>query len=222
MMRRTRLDTALLVCAVALVFAEVVHALSAAIDWGFLRGDKATDWTQALVSALAIGIGAFAIWWQVRRQHTEDRNQRRAEEVRRLQIIASGMFHCRVLAESMLAWQRQGLSDTSGAELIQHHTGQLAAIEPLEVPDWMTSFAISRASGAASKLAQHLCTAPPPHPRNAETHTQVALMTFEAAESIVRTALRSRGADVPAQTVIENGVTYRSLSVPLEDPIIRS
>lgn len=39
--------------------------------WLLMQKDKAADWVQAIVSALAIVAGAVAVWWQAHRQRLE-------------------------------------------------------------------------------------------------------------------------------------------------------
>lgn len=212
-------DAALCVVVVAVVlFALLWQYLVAWVS----RIDRSTieiaTWAQAIVTFFGIIGGAGAIAWQVRRQHSQDERLRQAEAVRRLQMIASGMFHALVTVNSIGRHSANGVEFWRELDQLDQHVGMLVAIPTLDIPDWPVARAIAEAAGSAARLRRDLTSlASYQH----EPYINVAIICFEELEREIQSALQARGSDVPGQAYsIDDGTRkhrYRSASVSDHD-----
>jgi hypothetical protein len=209
----------------ACVIAVLVVA-AAALAWPLYpfalpEGKTWLDAIEPFATTAAIIVGAGAVYWQVRRQHAKDADKALAEEVRRLKIMASGVFHCRALCQQMFDQNKVGEPIWEQQGALERQSDLLSKIPLLDFPDWDAAYALSDVALITSKLAATIAAgpklerAPGAIQREREAHLNVAENNFRAAESILRHLLCARGADVPSERVIHNGVAY--CSAPIED-----
>jgi hypothetical protein len=190
------------------------------VQW--LNHSDAPAWAQAGVSAMAIVVGASAIWWQVRRQRIDANLQRRDDDVRRLSIVASSIFECRVLCEQMLEQIRAGYDIRHSMDELQMHRDRLSDIPPLELPDVDAASAIAGSIFAIYQLdgalaVRRALNRPATDTRQNPEEWQVpwlnvAIDNLRGHEETLRSTLRRRDADVPDQVITLNDVHYFSLS----------
>jgi hypothetical protein len=194
-------------------------SLPAGKNW--LDGMQAiAETVSAFSTTAAIIVGAVVVYWQVGRQHAKDAERALAEEVRRLKIMASGVFHCRALCQQMLDQNNIGgpIWEQHGA--LERQSELLSKIPLLDFPDWDAAYAVSDVALITSKLGEQIAERPgldiPANTqRRREEHLNVAENNFRAAETILRYLLNARGTDVPPERVSHNGIAY--CSAPLED-----
>lgn len=142
----------------AMLAALACLALVQWLGWSrlldILMHPATASWVQAVGSIAAIG----AAIWISHRQHERDREARVQEalekEVANLAIISTWVFNC-TLAVKLI---RRGCDDPFFASeerplsILRHAVSALEAVQPLDVPDWEATVAISTAIASAERV----------------------------------------------------------------------
>ena len=202
------------------LWAAVSAAIAVIAGWTPLAvwlqaNEKLAAWAQAVGSIAAIAAGAAAVWWQVHRQASIQADQRRADEVQRLQIAGAGIFECRVAAFSIEYASQSSLSVESEVDELAAMLRSLSTIGPLDLPDWRAGYAINTAAIAFASVEARLRAVPVlkevTH-KNRMAYVNVIVGALEFAEGLIRECLVERGADVLPIRHIHNGTAVKSLS----------
>lgn len=189
-------------------------------QWHWFESSAAASWVQAIVSALAIAVGAMAVAWQVRRQASAQARAAVEEEIRKLRILGAAIFHCRVSIERMQAMPAYPIS----AEMADLRTqlDALREIPVLDFPDWRALHGVAGAAGTLTAHHDRIMSADAKSTlqgvRDREKYLNVVLFALEFAEEMTQDALRDRGADLDAISSTTDDKTVYSRSYPVKRP----
>jgi len=159
-MKERLLSWGTLLCLIVLTTLVLIHALAVfpgveAMRWFFrttatvISRLDAPAWAQAITAALAIVAASAAVVWQQRKQADAGRQ----DEIRKLKILASGLFNCRIVIE-YLETQISLAGVPADRELadLRSHLDALERIPPFDYPSWPAFHAIQAAAEAYKPL----------------------------------------------------------------------
>jgi hypothetical protein len=189
-------------------------ALVAAGGWEWFASflaSSAANWVQAIGSIAALIAGASAIVWQVGRQAKLAEEARRAEDVRKLHLIAAQLFCCRVTLQHMRdAVRRRQPLDMQVNELTAH-VAALGTASRMDLPAWQAILVINTLVVAFSEAKGYFV--PGFNHRHADTIDALE-GRIHFGEGLIRECLKELGADVPGITWIVDDATLTTASVP--------
>lgn len=175
------------------------------IDWWPLCMTKAewSGWVQAIGAVIAILAGAYAVWYQVRRARVATLEFQRADDVRKLKLIAVANLGC----IQALKVARLQVADiqlfTRTFEGFQAQCDVLAEVPLLEIPDVWVAMIKSRAVQERERLSEKIAAA---HSANARIDAiELSLREFIECERVVGAALAQHGAELPYSTLVGAG-----------------
>jgi hypothetical protein len=177
------------------------------LDWSFWSCVAAA--IQAIGAIVAIVVTGRLIRWQVveqgrqqgqllAEQHAEQQRQRETGEVRRLEVVAGVLFHCRTMVETMKHRAARMLQVDAELERLIRYADTLTSGPAMEVPDARATYAIASTRSAVEVLRQHLSRIHSTGSQRAqamETHLNVALAYLESHEETVVDCLQRRNAE---------------------------
>jgi hypothetical protein len=186
---------------------QMQHPAPIYLDWSFWSLVAAA--IQAIGSIVAIVVTGWLIRWQVVEQGSQQRKlladqraqqdrDRKDDEIRRLQVVASLVFHCRALIETMKHRAERRLPIHEELERTTHHADALFEGPGMEVLDPRATYAIASTRSTVEVLRQQLSgSGGTGSPRNQtiETHLDVAIGYLKSHEESVVDCLRRRNAE---------------------------
>lgn len=113
-------------------------------------------WVQALVSALAIGAGAAAIYWQVSRQAEQENERIKQEIVRKIQALNHATFRLRIELVVLRSHVRNGLGFEDQLPHVVRVATVFAEVPVMDIPAVDASHAVFNCSAAITVLSARL------------------------------------------------------------------
>jgi hypothetical protein len=139
----------------------VLHAAYPAL-YTYWPADSAqmAAWVQAFVSAVAVGAGAAAIYWQVSRQSELEREQSTQEVVRKLQALNHAAFRLRLELVLLRSHVRGGQRFKQQIYHVERVAATLAAVPLMDLPTVEASHAVFNCTAAVTVLSTRLRQSP--------------------------------------------------------------
>lgn len=185
-------------------------------DW--LHKEAAANWAQAVVSTVAMVVGAMAIYWQVGRQATEQRERSREDHIRRLQTIGYAIFMVRIQIALWRKDVRNGAHFSRQMLQVTEATARLRSIPLIEIPSWKASHAVTTTISAVDVARVRLEEI---SPARLQEQTELQMMFIHEAglfvtdsEIAIANELKDMGAESPAMHFEVDGRVYVSGRVP--------
>lgn len=198
----------------------LIALLYVAFGWtalgAFLVHPATASWVQALGSIAAVGAGAAGIYWQVKRQEDQRREDENQKAVQRLQFIGAALFDCRVVLQITNNQSATSLSIEFEFGELRTKLQALSSIPAFDLPDWRAHYAIATAVSALKSVEQRVLAI---RPLQRDTHTErlkylnAIENALDFAEGMVRNCLWDRAADLLPITYLVDGEPIQSASV---------
>lgn len=125
--------------------------LGAVAEW--LQSPTAANWTQAVVSAVAVIAGAAAIYWQVGAQERQRKAEKFASEIQILQTLFFALFHVRIRLVFLRQVMRAGHAEALERECVRLAFQRIHELNLLNVPSWIAAHAIMETRIVSEQLA---------------------------------------------------------------------
>jgi hypothetical protein len=122
------------VALLAVIFSESFFG------WCGWRDAVAASWAQAAFSVLAVFAAICVVWWQL----VHAKRERRFDDIRKLHIIATSIFFCRVQVHELSQLAEKNTPDAERFEALRGGIEALKAAPIYESPSWHASFQLAR------------------------------------------------------------------------------
>lgn len=228
-MKERFLSWGTLLCLFVLTTLVLIHALAVfpgveAMRWFFrttatvVSRLDAPAWAQAVTAALAILAASAAVVWQQRKQVDTGRQ----DEIRRLKILASGLFNCRVIIEYLQSSIKlAGVPADKELADLRSHLDALERIPPFDYPSWPAFHAIQEVAQTYKSLEPLILVSSRTLAQlaweNRARHLDRARMLFWEAERLIADSiLELKGQLHQVRYAFPNGHVVYSYGYPLQ------
>lgn len=123
-------------------------------EW--LNNGNAANWAQAIFAGLAIGAGAGAIAWQVRRQAQHESNRAMEEKIRRLETLVFAVFALRLELVYLRATLTKEHDYRKRMPNVESAIQRIASVPLMDIPTIDAISSITTCISAISQLTSQI------------------------------------------------------------------
>lgn len=175
-----------------------------------MTGSECAAWVQTWGSLMGIAAVVALVVWQGRTIH----RHATSEEVRRLLILASAAFYCRVAVERYIAanrYDKLGSVNRRRIDLLRHQA-TFEALPLLEIPDWRVAQAVTSAVAYLQNFDRQVSSsAAPTEQSSREAEATNLLGQIQALEHTVNWSLKDRRAEASSEPLTIDGETFHPI-----------